>query len=265
MTRNMAFNAILFAQIALWAASCGTVLADQTAINQFTVKGTRIFYVVQGQGEPVVLIHGLYSSAGINWVWPGTMAALAKDHRVVAMDLPGHGLSDKPEGPEAYGMQMVEDIVALMDHLEMKKANIVGYSLGGMIAMKLTVTHPERVTSCCLGGMGWLRDGSYLQKFWKDMKVSKSSPVPAACLHGFGEFAVTEEQIKAVRVPVGMLVGDKDPCKALYVAPLAAIRKDWPVVEIKDVGHLDCIVKKDFIDDVVKWVSQFKADGTVVR
>lgn len=234
-------------------------------MDHFTVKGTKIVYVTQGTGEPVVLTHGLYSSAGINWVWPGTMAALARDHRVIAMDLPGHGLSDKPEAPDAYGVQMVEDIVALMDHLEIKKANIVGYSMGGMIAMKLVVLHPERVTSCCLGGMGWFRDGTYLQKFWKDLKVPKSSAVPAACLHQFGEFAVTQEQIKAVQVPVTVLVGDKDPCKPLYVAPLKSVRKDWPVIEIKDSGHLDCIVKKDFIDGVVKWVSQFKGNANGVR
>ena len=78
---------------------------------------------------------------------------------MIALDLPGHGGSDKPEKPEAYGPQMAEDVVLLMDHLKIKKAHIVGYSLGGMITVKLLTLHPDRVLSATVGGMGWVQDG----------------------------------------------------------------------------------------------------------
>ena len=81
------------------------------AVEAFlNVDGVKIHYSVEGTGEPVVLIHGLYSSIEMNWRWPGTLAAIAKDHQVIALDLPGHGASDKPEDASAYGAQMAEDV-----------------------------------------------------------------------------------------------------------------------------------------------------------
>jgi pimeloyl-ACP methyl ester carboxylesterase len=145
---------------------------DTQAIN---VKGVKIHYLVEGKGDPVVLIHGLHSSADSNWKKIGVMEDLAKDHRVIALDLPGHGMSDKPEKEDAYGLQMMEDVIAVMDHLKVKKAHIVGYSLGGMIVVKLLATHPERALSGTVGGMGWFKEGSPEQKFFEDRKGREGS------------------------------------------------------------------------------------------
>jgi len=71
--------------------------AADPAVSTFDANGVKIRYVVQGTGEPVVLVHGLAASAAMNWQFPGIMAALAKDHQVIALDLPGHGGSDKPD------------------------------------------------------------------------------------------------------------------------------------------------------------------------
>ena len=91
----------------------------------------------------------------MNWGLPGASALLAKHFQVITLDCRGHGQSDKPESEGAYGTNMVEDVVRLMDHLNIQKARVAGYSMGGMIAMKLVVTHPDRVTCIVLGGMGW--------------------------------------------------------------------------------------------------------------
>lgn len=228
--------------------------AEKPDSQFFDAKGVKIHYLVQGTGEPVVLIHGLYSSAAINWQMPGTLALLARNHQVIALDLPGHGQSDRPEAESAYGLQMVEDIALLMDHLNVKKAHIVGYSLGGMIAMKFVVMHPDRTLCCLLGGMGWLKEGSGLQKFWENLPSRDRGPVPLACLRSFGTFAITEDELRGVKLPVEILVGDHDPCKALYVEPLHRVRADWPIIEIKDAGHLTCIVKDQFKDELAKWI-----------
>lgn len=100
-------------------------------------KGVKISYFIEGKGTPVVLLHGLYSSAKINWELPGITALLSKDFQVISLDMRGHGASDKPTGADDYGVEMVEDVVRLMDHLKIKKAHIVGYSMGGIVAVKL--------------------------------------------------------------------------------------------------------------------------------
>jgi pimeloyl-ACP methyl ester carboxylesterase len=214
--------------------------------DDFMSKDVRIYYEVNGQGEPVILIHGLGSSARLNWELPGTVAALEKHYQVIALDNRGHGKSDKPQAEGQYGVHMVDDVVRLMDRLSMPKAHVVGYSLGGMIALKMAVLHPERVRSIVLGGMGWLRPETALQHFWEAMQGRAVAHVPPACLHGISQLAVTEAELKAVRVPVTVLVGERDICRRLYVAPLEKVRPDWPVHVIKDAGHINCPVKSEF-------------------
>jgi pimeloyl-ACP methyl ester carboxylesterase len=214
--------------------------------DEFDSDGVKIHYTVQGSGEPVILIHGLYSSARLNWDLPGITAELAKHYQVITFDNRGHGQSGKPEAEGEYGVKMSEDVVRLMDHLHIAKARIVGYSLGGMIAMKLVVTHPDRVNSVVLGGMGWLKAGSPLQRFWELVRPRDGTTVPAACLHGMADLAVTEAEVKAIHVPVSIIVGDRDPCLRLYVEPLLAIRPDFTEHVIAGVGHLACVTKPGF-------------------
>jgi pimeloyl-ACP methyl ester carboxylesterase len=137
----------------------------------FDSRGVRIHYLVDGAGEPVVLIHGLYSSARINWEVPGTLAALAADHQVVALDSPGFGRSGKPASADACGLQWIEDIARLLDQPKIGKAHIVGYSMGGIVSLKFMAEHPDRVLSGTLGGMGWLPESGGLQKIWASSEI----------------------------------------------------------------------------------------------
>jgi pimeloyl-ACP methyl ester carboxylesterase len=248
---------LVVALLSVIAVGCEGLAADQPKSDNFDAKGVKIHCVVQGTGEPVVLIHGLHSSAGVNWQLPGTFAALARDHQVIALDMPGHGWSDKPDKDEAYGLQMVEDVALLMDHLKIKKAHIVGYSMGGMIAVKFLAEHPDRALSGTIGGMGWFRDGSGVQKLWKHMGDRGKERAPDALLSNMGKLAVSEEALKGIKVPTTVLVGSKDSIvKGLYVEPLKKARKDWDVIEIADADHFTCIIKKEFTDQIVKWVDK---------
>ena len=76
---------------------------------------------------------------------------------MIAIDNRGHGLSDKPHDPQAYGINMVSDVVRLLDHLSIQKAHIVGYSMGGRIASVFLTEHPERVRTATLGAAPWAR------------------------------------------------------------------------------------------------------------
>jgi pimeloyl-ACP methyl ester carboxylesterase len=232
--------------------------AVQPALRTFDANGVKIAYFVQGKGEPVVLIHGWLSSAGMNWALPGTSALLAKDYRVIALDVRGHGWSDKPTDEKAYGPELVEDVVRLMDHLKIKKAHIVGYSLGGIIAGNFIAKHPGRARSAALGGMGWLQAGGVAQ--WGLAQIGKNdrrAKTLAVCGRSLAKLALTEKQIKSIRVPVTVLIGDKDDLvKKLYVEPLKKVHKDWPVIEIKDADHFTCIIKRQFREEIAAWLKK---------
>jgi alpha-beta hydrolase superfamily lysophospholipase len=145
-----AFSSISFA--ALWlcfiASQCEAQVAGNTpailnAQEQFfQSNGVSIRYLIAGHGEPVILVHGWSASAEM---WPELMNDLAKDHLVIAMDCRGHGKSDKPHDSSQYGSEMSNDVVRLMDHLELQKVHVVGYSMGCGIVMRLLVDHPDRL------------------------------------------------------------------------------------------------------------------------
>jgi pimeloyl-ACP methyl ester carboxylesterase len=257
MTRCLRWLTVL--AVLACAADPGCARAGDKPMGQFfDANGVKIWYVVQGKGEPVVLIHGWLANAGINWTLPGTTDLLARDYQVIALDVRGHGLSDKPAKEEAYGPELVEDVVRLLDHLKIKKAHIVGYSMGGIIAANFIVKHPDRVLSGTLGGMGWLKEGGAGQ--WGFAQIGKNDPnarALALCGRSLAKLALTEKDIQAIRVPVTVLVGDKDDLiKKLYVEPLRPVRKDWPVVEIKDADHLNCIFKQQFRDEIAAWLKK---------
>lgn len=242
---------LLFVGQSSWAA-------DAPAGQTLDANGVKIRYYVQGKGEPVVLIHGWLSSADINWKVNGVSDLLAKNFHVIALDIRGHGRSDKPMKEDAYGAELVEDVARLLDHLKIKKAHIVGYSMGGIIAGSFLVKHPDRVLTGTLGGMGWLREGGFGQ--WAFSRIGRNdreTKAMAVCGRSLAKLALTEKEIKSIRVPVAVLVGDKDnPIKRLYVEPLQRVRKDWPVIEIKDANHINCILKPQFRDEIAAWLKK---------
>jgi pimeloyl-ACP methyl ester carboxylesterase len=127
--------------------------------RSFFSNGVKLRYVVEGQGAPVVLIHGLTLDIESQWNEAGIIKALKKDYRVIALECRGHGKSDKPHEPAEYGIQMVEDVRRLLDELQVTKAHLVGYSLGASIALKFQATHPERCLSVVFGEGAVYREG----------------------------------------------------------------------------------------------------------
>src|SRR5215510_1197064 len=124
----------------------------------FDSNGVRIRYVERGAGEPVLLIHGYTRNLDTNWIDTCVLENLARDHRVIAFDLRGHGNSGKPHEPAAYGGQMVQDAIRLLDHLKIQRAHFVGYSLGAIITAKLLTTNADRFLTATLGGHAGYRN-----------------------------------------------------------------------------------------------------------
>jgi pimeloyl-ACP methyl ester carboxylesterase len=253
MTRHLrASIAPLFVlAVALAAAPLFAAAADLTPSTDqyFDSNGVKIHYQVWGNGEPVVLVHGFTASIDTNWVQPGVVAALSKDYQVIALDLRGHGKSDKPHDPAAYGEQMAEDVIRLMDHLGILKAHIVGYSMGGFTTLKLVTMYPDRFLSATLGGSGFrppgqdsgiaglaesLESGNGIgplmvaltpagkptpspeqMKMANQMLMTTNDPLAlAACIRGMGGLMVSEEAAKKIQVPMLAVVGEIDPLRA---------------------------------------------------
>src|SRR6185436_12050539 len=112
------------------AASLAAAQTSTPPDQFFDSNGVQIRYVEQGTGPAVVMLHGYTGSLDRHFIANGVFAAIAKDHRAIAMDLRAHGKSGKPHDPNAYGDELAKDVIRLLDHLKIQRAHIVGYSLG---------------------------------------------------------------------------------------------------------------------------------------
>lgn len=130
-----------------------TSLAATIEDSFFDSDGVQIRFIDEGRGTPVLLIHGFSSDMDRGWRERGIVNRLTSaGYRVIAYDNRGHGKSDKPQGASKYGSNMVEDGRRLLDHLNIDRAHVVGYSFGGRLANKLRELYPNRVISLTLGG-----------------------------------------------------------------------------------------------------------------
>jgi pimeloyl-ACP methyl ester carboxylesterase len=265
--------------------------AGRAEESSFDSNGVKIQYVVEGKGEPVLLIHGFVVNKEIQWGAPGIIKALAKNHRVIALDNRGHGKSGKPTDPKKYGTEMVEDAVRLLDHLKIKKAHVVGYSMGAIITAKLMVTHPDRLLSATLAGAGAIREGMELPPFVgeladsldkgkgigplllvlappgtpkpsKDMierlnqlLVGNNGKALAAVVRSWKNLAVTDAQLKANRVPALALIGEMDPLKKA-VDDLKDRMANLQVVVIGGTDHMTAFVSPKFVKSLEKFLDK---------
>jgi pimeloyl-ACP methyl ester carboxylesterase len=118
----------------------------------FNNDGIKIYYEIEGEGPPVVMIHGFI--VDIEWMWKQTnwVETLKENYRLILLDCRGHGKSDKPHDDSYYGRKMIDDIIKLMEHLSIEKANYFGYSMGAGFTFHLLLTKPEIIISAILGG-----------------------------------------------------------------------------------------------------------------
>src|SRR5437016_9002798 len=123
------------------------------------VNGIKLYHEIYGQGEPLVLIHGGLTTIGEiqGWVQP-----LAKTRRVIAVEMQGHGRTADTDRPMSFAT-MGDDIAALLDHLKIPKADLVGHSFGGATAIRAAIQHPDKVRrlgviSSPAAKSGWYRE-----------------------------------------------------------------------------------------------------------
>jgi pimeloyl-ACP methyl ester carboxylesterase len=121
-----------------------------------SADGVDIHFLDEGEGQPVLLIHGFASNAVVNWVDTGWVRHLTRSgYRAIAMDNRGHGLSTKLYTPQDYGTpRMAEDARRVLDHLGIGRADVMGYSMGARVTAFLAIQHSQYVRSAVFGGLG---------------------------------------------------------------------------------------------------------------
>ncbi len=271
---------------------------SQAEDRYFDSGGVKIHYTVQGQGEPVLLIHGFTANIQTQWELPGIVKELSHDYQVIALDNRGHGKSDKPHDRKKYGQEMVADAVRLLDHLKIKKAHVVGYSMGAAITCKLLAAHPDRLLSATLGGSGGIREGrggrlkltlftqlaesleqgrgmgplidaltppgrprpsaEQMEAINTMLKLTNDTKALAAAARGFGEFAVSEEELKANQIPTLAIIGSDDPLKH-GVDEISTLMKNLEISVIDGADHLTAFSSPEFTNGLQRFLAKHAA------
>lgn len=201
--------------LALLLSSTPALAAENTS---FDSDGVTLRYLSGGAGETVVLLHGFSGSAQGLYVDPGTFDALVDaGYRVVAMDQRGHGQSEKLYDAKSYGMNMVEDVRRLIDHLAVGKVHLVGYSMGARVANTFRSLYSDRLLTITLGGYGWPWQGQPVTLEEAKKQMVNRTVLPgndlmalAAVSVGSYELVPSEESLRTNTVPAFAIIGDKD-------------------------------------------------------
>lgn len=245
----------------------------------FKNNDVEIAYLDEGEGEPIVLIHGFASTKEVNWVAPTWVSTLARaGRRVIALDDRGHGLSSKLYDPAEYHTTlMAEDVRALLDHLKIERADVMGYSMGARITAFLALKHPQRVRSAILGGLGIkLVNGVGLPE---DIAIALEAPsladvtdtmgrmfrafadqtksdrhALAACIRGSRQ-VLTAEEVAQIKAPMLVAVGTNDPI-AGSPHELAALVPGAKALDIPGRDHMLAVGDKVFKTAVLEFLAQ---------
>ena len=243
----------------------------QISRGTFTSDDAEIAYLDAGDrdGPPIVLVHGFASTKETNWLAPGWIDTLTRaGRRAIALDNRGHGESTKLYDPARYHTTvMAEDVRALMDHLGLARADLMGYSMGARTVAFVALAHPDRVRSLVIGGLGIQLvvgaglPGSIAEALEAPSITQVTDPqgyafrafaqqtksdlkALAACIRGSRQ-TVTREEAGRIAAPTLIAVGTKD---ALAGSPqeLAALMPNAVALDIPGRDHMLAVGDKVF-------------------
>jgi len=228
--RTTAFLLTMLVSAIVWAQS-------QPTTGYAPVNGLKMYYEVHGSGEPVVLLHGAFMTITNNW--DGWIGELSKTRKVIAIEMQGHGRTADTGRDFTYD-NLADDVAALLDYLKIPSADILGYSLGGGVALNCAIRHPDKVhkvvsISAVFRQNGWTKEG--LDAFPQlTAEVFKGTPIEADYKrlsptpnefpnfvkrvlsvdlkpHDFGA-----DKFKATKAPMFFIHGDADGVRLDYIA-----------------------------------------------
>jgi pimeloyl-ACP methyl ester carboxylesterase len=192
--------------------------------GQANANEISIYYAIYGKGSPVILLHGGLANADY---WGNQIRALAPHHTVIVMDSRGHGRSSRDSRPYGYDL-MADDVVALMDVLKVPKADIVGWSDGGILGLDLAIRHPNRVGRIFAFAANTVTSGvkddveknptfaAFIKRAGHEYQSYSATPkeydafVEQISKMWASQPNWTDEQLKAITAPVLVVDGDHD-------------------------------------------------------
>ena len=255
-----------------------------TATDQYAQLGAaRVRYRIAGAGEPVVVIHGFGNNLE---GWSGLADSLARNHEVIALDLRGHGQSTKFTHAGDYGRHIADDVVHLLDRLHIRRAHLVGHSMGALVAADIVERYPARVASAALlagpfwpdsataaqdvvrweteldAGRGltslmlWLLPGidtATAQSINHDLMAANDAHALRAILPSLGALTVGLDHAPAM--PVLIATGDVDPLSP-YSHTLAS---HWPrarLLDLPSTNHVTILNKPEVLAAIRQLIKQ---------
>ena len=207
------------------------------------VNGLNMYYEVHGSGEPVVLLHGAFMTIPGNWT--GWIDELSKTRKVIAVEMQGHGrTADIPREPTSENL--ADDVAALLQYLKLPRADIIGYSMGGRVAMDVAVRHPDQVRRVVVMSSTFRRDGmtqegldalthltpEVLKGSPLEAEYKRLSPIP----NHFSDFVtrlvadfsrekdLSAEQLQSTTAPMFFIFGDADGIRLEHVAEMFRLK-----------------------------------------
>jgi pimeloyl-ACP methyl ester carboxylesterase len=206
------------------------------------VNGLRMYYEIHGEGPPLLLLHGAYMT--IDMFGP-LLSGLAATRQVIAPELRGHGRTADAEGPITYE-QMADDTAGLIRHLELEYADVVGYSMGGGVALQLAIRHPSLVRKLVVASAGYRYDAMPAEAIEMFPSITPEmfagSPMEQAYLEiapspgdfpklveklktlDMTPFAWPDEDVRAIGAPTLIVLGDSDVVRLEHAVELFRLR-----------------------------------------
>jgi len=231
---------VFFLSMLMTTLLSGVVSGQQKPATGYApVNGLKMYYEIRGQGEPVVLLHGAFMAISSNFHWAEWIGELSKTRKVIAIEMQGHGRTADTGRDFTYD-NLADDVAALLDYLKIPSADVIGYSLGGGVALNCAIRHPNKVRkvisiSAVFRQNGWTKEG--LDAFPNlTAEVFKGTPIEADYKrlsptpndfpnfvkrvlsvdlkpHDFGA-----DKLKASKAPIFFIYGDADGVRLDYIA-----------------------------------------------
>ena len=249
--------------------------SSPTSHSFISSDGQELVWYELGEGRPILLLHGLFSSAEVNWIRFGHAAVIAgQGSRVIMPDLRAHGASAKPHDPSAYPPDVLaRDGHELIAHLGLGDYDLGGYSLGARTAVRMVIdgARPRRLVVSGMGLKGMLNTGGRAAHFRKILtglgSFERGSPEwlaeaflkttqgdPEALLPLLGSFVdSTEDELRAITVPTLVLMGEEDDDNGSGV-DLAELIPDGRYSVVPG-NHMSVVTKPDFGQAIARFLA----------
>lgn len=248
-------------------------------MHKFNSSGVEIAFDDEGQGEPILLIHGFASNGRVNWVDTGWVRTLVTGgYRVITIDNRGHGESEKLYDPLLYAAaEMAEDARRLLDHLGIARAHVMGYSMGARISAFLAIAHQGRVATVVLAGLAenmikGVGGGAEIAKALEAASIDEVEDLGARSFRQFAETTrsdlkalaacikssrvrITEAMLGGITLPVLVVAGEKDDISG-RVGPLVKAIPGAIGLTLPNRNHMSAVGDRGYKDAVLRFLQE---------